>query len=181
MRRDAKQNRDRIVAAAETVFGSHGAAGSTEEVARLANVGIATVFRHFPTKEALVEAALAAHFNRLATRAESLRQDPDAGSALSELVRTMVRDGATKVTLASMTTKRGELQPSVRDASNQLRDAVAAAVRRAQDSGAVRGSVTVDEVYLLIRALAQTSATAVPERATLDRAVDIVLSGLRVR
>jgi AcrR family transcriptional regulator len=51
-------NRERILAAAEAVFGEHGAAGSTEDVARRAEVGIATVFRHFPTKAALVEAAL---------------------------------------------------------------------------------------------------------------------------
>src|SRR5215216_1740047 len=55
MRQDARENRERILTAAEAVFGAHGATGSTEEVARRAGVGIATVFRHFPTKEALIE------------------------------------------------------------------------------------------------------------------------------
>ncbi|WP_210745095.1 TetR/AcrR family transcriptional regulator [Nocardia flavorosea] len=58
MRQDARENRERILAAAEKVFGAHGGAGSTEEVDRRAGVGIATVFRHFATKEDLIEAAL---------------------------------------------------------------------------------------------------------------------------
>jgi AcrR family transcriptional regulator len=178
VRRDAQENRERILEAAEAVFGRHGAAGSTEEVARLAGVGVATVFRHFPTKEALAQAALVSHFTRLTAQATTLAEDPDAGSALRALVHAMVDDGATKLTLASVA-KEGDLRQSgVIEAATQLRSAMDIALRRAQDSGTVRASVTVDEVYLLIRGLAQASATAAADKKTLDRAVEIVLAGL---
>ena len=83
MRQDARENRERILAAAEVVFGARGATGSTEEVAQRADVGIATVFRHFPTKETLVEAALLRHFDHLTTLAQHSVASPDPGSAWS--------------------------------------------------------------------------------------------------
>jgi len=144
----------------------------------VAGVGIATVFRHFPTKQALVEATLIAHFQRLTARARSLSESSEPAELLSTLIREMVQSGATKVTLASVAGEGSDLPPGVRDASNQLRDAVADALSRAQDAGAARDSLTVDEVYLLIRALAQTTATTPTDKTTLDGAVDIVLAGL---
>ncbi len=64
-RTDARTNRERILTVAEEVFGRGGDTASTEEVARLAGVGIATVFRHFPTKTALLRAVLIGRLNRL--------------------------------------------------------------------------------------------------------------------
>jgi AcrR family transcriptional regulator len=178
MRRDAQENRERILAAAEAVFGRAGEAGSTEEVARLADVGIATVFRHFPTKEALVEAVLLEHFRRITALARELSAGPDPREALEALVREMVRTGGTKIALASAAGGPANVAPAIHDASNELRDAVADVLRRAQRAGAARRPVEVDEVYLLIRALAQATATMPVEEATLDRAVDVVLAGL---
>lgn len=178
MRQDARENRERILAAAEEVFGAHGAAGSTEEVARRAGVGIATVFRHFPTKEALVEAALLRHFDQLTRRAQALAEGPDPAAALRTLVCVMIEDGATKLTLASALSDHGGFPASVGAASGRLQGIVRDVLRRAQDSGAVRASVQVDEVYLLIRGLAQASATMDTSARTLDRAVDLVLGGL---
>jgi AcrR family transcriptional regulator len=177
MRHDAQQNRERILAAAEAVFGEHGAAGSTEDVARRAEVGIATVFRHFPTKDALVEAVLLRHFAELTVRARTLAESPDPAKALQTLVRVMIDTGATKITLASLLSEGGNSSASAR-ASDELRGVVDVVLRRAQSVGAVRRSTTVDEVYLLIRALAQVSATVPTRQTTLRRAVDIVLAGL---
>ncbi|GAA5198657.1 hypothetical protein GCM10023322_72530 [Rugosimonospora acidiphila] len=164
--------------AAEAVFGEHGAAGSTEDVARRAGVGIATVFRHFPTKEALIEAALLRHFAELTTQARALAEDPDPATALGTLVRTMIETGSTKLTLASLLGERGEFPESASAASELLRTEVRRVLRRAQDSGVARRSVTVDEVYLLVRGLAQASATMPTKASTLHRAVDVVLAGL---
>jgi AcrR family transcriptional regulator len=178
MRQDARENRERILAAAETVFGDQGATGSTEEVARLAGVGIATVFRHFPTKEALVEAALLRHFARLTERAHTLAAEPDPAAALHTLVRTMIETGATKLTLASALVDGGVLPATVATASSDLKTAVGEALRRAQEVGAVRPSINVEEVYLLIRGLAQASATMATAPPVVDRAIDVVLAGL---
>lgn len=178
MRQDARENRERILAAAEEIFGAHGASGSTEEVARRAGVGIATVFRHFPTKEELIEAALLRHFDQLTERAHALAAGTDPTTAWRTLVRTMIETGATKLTLASMLADRGGVPDSAADASNRFKAAVSEVLHRAQDTGAVRPSVTIEEVYLLIRGLAQASATMQAQPDTLDRAIDVVLTGL---
>ncbi|MGW1738431.1 TetR/AcrR family transcriptional regulator [Nocardia sp. NPDC001965] len=178
MRQDARENRERILTAAEEVFGSHGGSGSTEEVARRAGVGIATVFRHFPTKEELIEAALLRHFDQLTERANALALDADQAVAWRTLVRAMIETGATKLTLASTLDDHGRLPRSAATASNRLKVAVGVVLLQAQETGAVRPSVTVEEVYLLIRGLAQASATMSVQPATLDRAIDVVLTGL---
>ena len=181
MRADARQNRQRILAAAEAVFGESGASGSTEEVARRAGVGVGTVFRHFPTKDELLAAALVEHFAELTALARAAAAEADATTALRRVVRAMIESGAVKVRLLELVRAGGEPPESVRAASGELRDAVAMIVRRAQRAGAVRRSVGVDEVYLLIRGLAQASASQPTSGRTLGRAVDVVLDGLAAR
>lgn len=178
MRQDARENRERVLAAAEAVFGAQGAAGSTEEVARRAGVGIATVFRHFPTKEELIEAALVRHFDQLIVQARTLAVEAEPAVAWRTLVRTMIVTGATKLTLASMVAGDKGLPENAAAASTRLKAAVSDVLRRAQAGGAVRTSVTVEEVYVLIRGLAQASATMPVPPDTMDRAIDVVLTGL---
>ncbi len=177
MRQDARENRERILAAAEEVFGAGGASASTEEVARRAGVGIATVFRHFPTKEALLEATLLRHFDHLTERAQELAAEADPREAWRALLTTMITTGATKLTLISLLRESGDFPSSAAAASERLKAAVDDALRRAQSSGAVRPSVTIDEVYVLMRGLAQATATMPTSPAVLERAVDIVIAG----
>ncbi|MBB5911713.1 AcrR family transcriptional regulator [Nocardia transvalensis] len=179
MRQDARQNRERILAAAEAVFGEQGAAGSTEEVARRAGVGVATVFRHFPTKTDLLEATVLSHFATLHVRAETLAAERDPFEALRTLIRVMIESGATKLTLISLLGTDGRVPESVRSASHDVRTTVDTVLSRAREAGQVRPSVTVDEIYLLIRGLSQVSATQPANPETLGRAIDIVLAGIR--
>jgi AcrR family transcriptional regulator len=181
MRRNAEANRERILIAAEAVFGEYGAAGSTEDVARRAEVGIATVFRHVPTKDALIEAALLRHFAALREQAADLAAESDAAAALRRLVTTMIETGATKLTLASLVGERGAFPPSVVAAAEELRATMGVILGRAQAAGAVQADITVDEVYVLIRGLAQATATQPASKATIKRAIDIVLRGLDAR
>lgn len=181
MRRDARDNRERILAAAVVVFGAHGQVGSTEDVARRAGVGSATVFRHFPTKEALVEAALLRHFDELTTQAEALRESADPVEGWRTLVRVMIETGATKLMLASTVIKIDESPDSLTAAANRLKIVADDLLQRAQVSGAVRPSVTIEEVYLLIRGLAQASAMMPTSPHILSGAIDIVLNGLSPR
>jgi len=177
VRANAVANRERILAAAEAVFGEHGATGSTEDVAQRAGVGIATVFRHFPTKSALIEAALIRYFEVLNQQASVPAASPDAGSALRTLIRTMIETGSTKLTLASLLAD-GTLPPALRDASDALRRTVHDVLTRAATAGEIRQDVSVDEVYLLVRGLAQACATTTTPRRTPDGAINIVLTGL---
>src|SRR5262249_11167153 len=151
----------------------------TEEVARRAGVGIATVFRHFPTKDALIEAALLQHFAVLNEQAGALAAQADADAALRRLVARMIDTGATKLTLAPPVGERGgAFAPSVEASARELRATVARILERAKAVGAIHPDVTVDEVYLLIRGLAQATATQPASQATTRRAIDIVLRGL---
>ncbi|HMJ75619.1 MAG TPA: helix-turn-helix domain-containing protein [Iamia sp.] len=177
MRQDARNNRERILQAADAVFGEHGAAGSTEEVARRAGVGIGTVFRHFPTKEALLSAALSRHLAALGAVAEQAMDAPDGATGLRSLVEAMVRTGGSKVALASLL---DPLPLDARTASEELRRSVGVVLRRAKAEGAVRPTVTLDQLYLLIRGLSHASAMAPPSARALRGATDIVLAGLLV-
>jgi len=177
MRADAAANRDRILAAAEAVFSEAGEAGSTDDIARRASVGIGTVFRHFPTKQDLLEATLVHHFEGLTVQARALA-DGDPAAGLRELIEAMVGTGATKILLIGLLRDSdGTLPDAAVRAARQTRRAVGALLRRAQAAGAVRADVSVDEVYLLIRGLALGAARPT-KTATRRKALDIVLAGL---
>ena len=96
VRADAQRNRARLLDAAERVFALHGVAASTEEIARQAGVGIGTVFRHFPTKEALLEAVFRRRLQQLATHADALANAPDPGAAFFGFVSHVVELAVTQ-------------------------------------------------------------------------------------
>ena len=178
MRTDARLNRERIIAAAEEVFSEQGSAGSTEEVARRAGVGIATVFRHFPTKDQLIEAALVRNLDRRTDLARNLAVADDAGEALRTLIRTMIEDGPTKITLATLIAPGAGIPPAAEEASQRLKEAVGAVLDRARETKAIREGVSVEEVYFLVRGLAQAAAAAPVPAATMRGAIDVVLAGI---
>jgi AcrR family transcriptional regulator len=181
VRRDALANREAVLAAAEAVFGATGGSGSTEEVARRAGVGIGTVFRHFPTKQDLIEAAVVRHFDRVTEQARALAATADPGSAFAILVETMVSRASTKIALLNLLSAQKGMTDAAARASRDLRDAVGVVLRQAQRAGAVRADVSIDEVFLLIRGLSQASATAPVAASTLHKAVAVVLDGLAPR
>jgi AcrR family transcriptional regulator len=178
VRRNAVANRERIVAAALEVFGTHGAAASTEEVARRAGVGIATVFRHFPTKDALVEEALLRQFAAVHELAAKAVRDSDPALALNELLRVMIGAGRSKLTLTGLLRDPANPPTAVLDAAAELRGLVDTVLRRAQEAGTADPDVSIDEVYFLLRGLAEASATGDTEPAVLGRAVRIIQRGV---
>jgi AcrR family transcriptional regulator len=178
VRRDALANREAVLTAAEAVFGEAGETASTEEVARRAGVGIGTVFRHFPTKQDLIEATVVRHFERVTAQARALAATADPGPAFATLVETMVGGASTKIALVNHLTAQTGMTDAAARASRDLRDAVAVVLGQAQRAGAIRGDVSIDEVFLLIRGLSQASAAAPVATATLRKAVAVVLDGL---
>lgn len=178
MRKDARANRERILAAAEAVFGASGELGSTEDVAARAGVGIATVFRNFPTKEALIEATLVRQFGRLNEQASRLAGGSDPGRAVRQLIVTLIETSSTKLTLISLAGKNGQLPPAVQEATSQVQATISGILAHAKDQGAVAGDVTVDEFFLLVRGFAQAAATMPQAPVTLDRAIEIICRAL---
>jgi AcrR family transcriptional regulator len=96
-RSDARRNRTRVLSAAAAVFAAQGVGASTEEVARAAGVGVGTVFRHFPTKEALLLAVYEERLDELAGEARSLAAADDPGAAFEDFFRTVVASSGTKL------------------------------------------------------------------------------------
>jgi len=178
MRKNARANRERILAAAETVFGASGELGSTEDVAARAGVGIATVFRHFPTKDALIEATLVRQFDRLAEQASRLAGEPDPGRAVRELIVTLIETSSTKLTLISLVGEGGQLPPAVQEATSRVQAAIGGVLAQAKNGSVVAGDVTVEEFFVLVRGVGQAAATMPAAPVTLDRAVEIICRGL---
>jgi len=90
LRADAQKNHDHLLATARGIVLDRGAQASLRDIARQAGVGLGTLYRHFPTREALLEALLRADFDALARRAETLAQEPDAARALVTWLREAV-------------------------------------------------------------------------------------------
>lgn len=178
-RADARTNRGRVLDAAEEVFGTGGESASTEEVARLAGVGVATVFRHFPTKAALLQAVLVRRFDRLREQAETLLGGTDPGGAFVDFFSHLVADAATKIAIGeALLEAGGDTDGDAARASHGLRAAVGALLRQAQDAGAVRDDVELPEVYALLVATSRAAAHGSLEPEVRARMLAIVFDGL---
>jgi AcrR family transcriptional regulator len=176
---DARANRGRILDVAEEVFGTGGPSASTEEVARLAGVGIATVFRHFPTKAALLEAVLVRRFDRLREQAEALLDAVDPGEAFFDFFSYLVADAATKIAIAeALLDAGGDSEGDAAQASLGLRRAVDALLQRAQRAGGLRDDVELPEVYALLVATSRAAAHTHLDEEVRTRMLAIVFEGL---
>jgi AcrR family transcriptional regulator len=176
---DGQANRVRILDVAEAVFGQGGETASTEEVARRAGVGIATVFRHFPTKAALLQAVLVRRFDRLREQAEALRETGDPETAFFDFFRHLVVDAATKIAIGEALLKAGgDSDGEAAQASNGLRRAVGALLQQAQHVRAVRDDVELPEVYALLVAISQAGAHTDLDDEVQGRVLAIVFDGL---
>ncbi|TDD39930.1 TetR/AcrR family transcriptional regulator [Actinomadura sp. KC06] len=182
LRADAVRNRAKVLAAAEEVFAVRGTSASTEEVARKAGVGIGTVFRHFPTKESLLEAVLVALLERLAAEAEGLRTADDAGAAFfgffTRVVARAAAEQAVTEALAEAGARTGaDARAAAGRAGPDLEAALGALLERAQEAGAVRADVGAAEVMALLAGMSYAAARAGAHEDVLRFAFD----GLRPR
>ncbi|MFC4053828.1 TetR/AcrR family transcriptional regulator [Actinomadura syzygii] len=161
LRADAQRNRAKVLAAAEEVFADLGTSASTEEVARRADVGIGTVFRHFPTKESLLEAVLVTLVERLAGEAEELQSADDAGSAFFGFFSRVVAQAAAKQAVTEALAEAGvDARGVTGRAGPGLKDAIGALLVRAQRAGAVRSDVGAGEVMALLAGMSYAAGHA---------------------
>ncbi|RSM86014.1 TetR/AcrR family transcriptional regulator [Kibdelosporangium aridum] len=175
MRADAKRNRAKILAAAEEVFVEAGVDASTEEVARRAGVAIGTVFRHFPTKNDLLAAMMKELAARLVDEAKTLAAQGDPETALFTFFAGVVERAAGKKTVVELLgvdiQVDGQLQA--------MRDAIGTLLLRAQEVGAVRADVQLDEVMALLAATSHGAMDGGWSRDLRTRTLGVVFAGLR--
>lgn len=180
MRADARDNRERILAAANEVFGTGGETASTDDVAKLAGVGIATVFRHFPTKQDLLHAVLTARLAALRDRARELSADPDPGAAFRTFFTECVTTAPTKLAIAAALLDAGPIEDGSLGVGDEVRKAFAALLARAQHAGVIRSDIDWPEVWALMIGASRAETTAI-DPAVRDRAIALIFDGLRAR
>ena len=174
MRADARHNRERIVEAGRTAFGERGRGVQMDDVARLAGVGVGTLYRHFPRKEDLVLELVRDSVRSFTESAHEALARDDPWEAVEWLVRGKA---------ASMARNRG-----LRDAisviefgdenpwdSTEARHAAEALLSRARDEGAIRSDITVDDWQALMCGL----SAAISSGADPDRQAGFLLAALR--
>ena len=177
LRADARRNLDRILEAASDAFAELGPDVTIDEIARRAGVGHGTVFRRFPTKDALRAAVIRARLDELLARANELLEEPDAGAALQEFVWHVAGYCRRDRALFEGIEKCGGFA-DVTDAKQELHETVNRLIRRAQRAGAVRRGLDARDIGALVGAAIQASMHAERDDAW-RRYVQVVLDGLR--
>ena len=179
LRADARRNRALVLQAARSAFASEGLAVPLDEIARRAGVGPGTVYRHFPTKDALFAAVIVDVLEALCEQADELVQSPDPGAAFFAFVTGLITTGATNQAIFdALSGAPEEVQSACATVSEQLSAALDALLTRAQGADAVRNDVTAADLKaLLVGALAAQTAAA-PD-ATPARLVQVTCDGLR--
>jgi AcrR family transcriptional regulator len=177
-RADAVRNRERVLEAAKAVFSAGGPDASLETVARRAGVGIGTLYRHFPTREALFEAVYRREVAQLVELAEQLKSEVEPVEALRRWLRSNVEFVATKkgmsTALALAVHGSSELYAYTFD---RLTKAVGALLDRAVAAGEIRSDVGPED---LLRALVGMCYMHDQPgwQATVLRLVDVFVDGL---
>ena len=172
-RADARANHDKLVAAARALFADKGTSAPLEEVAERAGVGIGTLYRHFPTRQALLEAVYVDEVEAMARAGADLAGLPP-WEALSQWLHQYVGFAATKRALNEA------LMETDSDVLLTCRTAIVGAgtplVERAQRAGVVRSDTTFSDVVRMVGAIALVP-TEDPEQK--QRLLDLALDGLR--
>ncbi|HEY0452324.1 helix-turn-helix domain-containing protein [Actinophytocola sp.] len=178
MRADARRNYDRIVVTARDAFAEHGIDIPLDDIAKRAHVGAGTLYRHFPSREALVEAVYRNEVTQLADRAYALRDELAPEEALFVWIREEVRWVTESSGLAS--TLKAAIEDSSRTFSyckEELRAAVSSLLAPAQAAGVVRADLEPSDVLRLSHGVGAAATYADAEGA--ERLLSVVLDGIR--
>jgi AcrR family transcriptional regulator len=179
-RADAVRNRERVLEAAKTVFSAGGSDASLEAVAKRAGVGIGTLYRHFPTREALFEAVYRREVQQLSELAEALKSEASPVDALRRWLRSNVEFVATKKGMSAA------LQLAVHGSSelyahtfDRLTKAVGALLDRAVAAGEIRSDISPEDLLRALVGMCYMHDQPGWQRSVV-RLVDVFVDGLRV-
>jgi AcrR family transcriptional regulator len=179
LRADAKQNREQILDAAYKIFSEKGTSIPISEIARQAGVGIGTVYRHFPSKEALSEAVNVSYKQKLTKEAKSLIDNTDPGKVFFDFFIHIIEDGFTNKAL------KDALNAGMADFDvlQDFQSTFATLLTRAQQAKAVREDIDIKDLITLMMsllfAIEQRKGDLDMER--FNKLMSIVSDGLRYK
>ncbi|MET7551132.1 helix-turn-helix domain-containing protein [Streptomyces sp. NPDC005479] len=150
LRRDAQRNRDAIVAAARTAFSEQGLGASLEGVAREAGVAIGTLYRHFPTRLALVETLFNAKYTELLVAAEEAAAMDDAWEGFCRSMEKLCQLQACDRAFNDLISARLPLHATGREMHDRTKELCGQIMRNAQEQGVLRGDVTAQDIAFVI-------------------------------
>jgi AcrR family transcriptional regulator len=181
LRADARRNRARILEVAQEVFAAEGVTAPIDDIATRAGVGVGTIYRHFPTKEALFHAILAHRVDSIVADIHALAQRPDPGPAFFELFSRVLESGLMNKDLfdaMAANTADGALALSAEHGAAMM-DALGELLDKAQRAGAVRTGITAADVKGLMIGAHAIQRHHSDDTAATARLVEIICDGLR--
>jgi AcrR family transcriptional regulator len=184
LRADARRNRDRIVAAAKTLFATHGPDAPTEEIARSAGVAPGTLYRHFADREALIRAVAVNNLDH--ALAEAHAAVAEEGDAWDALVRILRQSHELRLSFRLLTAYPHVLavlkkEREADQTRRQMVDLLDRVVRRAQAEGTLRSDVGTGDVAVMFALLAHPLSIEWSDTAQLasERCMALLLESLR--
>jgi AcrR family transcriptional regulator len=176
LRADAAKNRERILAAAEATFTAEGVSAPIDAVAQRAGVGVGTVYRHFPTKEALFEAIVTARLDDLCEMTRQLTEDVPPDEAVFSFLREFGRQASAKQDLFDAMDAAGlDIKSACAASVDELTRGIDLLLEQAKSAGAVRHDVVTGEVMALIVGACHSKQ----DDLVCQRMVEIVCDGIR--
>ena len=182
LRADARRNRERVLAAARELFATDGLSVSLDEIARQAGVGPGTVHRHFPTKEALIAAVAIDRLQQVIAQARGLASAEDPAAAFRTQLSRMLAYGDDSAPLKSALAGTDlDIRTAAPEIAGELRDAVGVLLLRAQDAGAIRPDLDIEDLMALLAGTFQAIryAGANTNSRQAQRLTGVLLDGLR--
>jgi AcrR family transcriptional regulator len=179
LRADARRNREKVLAAARAVFAEQGVEAQMDDVAKRADVGVGTVYRHFPTKDALVNALTDELFAVIAVHTRTLLTVEDPWEAFTRAMwfgaeKTAGDRAFTEILSASR-------PPRSCPGKEDLILTTAELMERCKAAGVMRPDVTIDDIPMLMCGIGSASQVEHPVPDAWRRHLAIVLDGLRAQ
>ncbi|ARF81717.1 TetR/AcrR family transcriptional regulator [Kitasatospora aureofaciens] len=180
LRADAARNRARLLDVATEVFTTRGVGVPTEEIARTAGVGVGTLFRHFPTKEALLEAVMVRRLEEIAAQTARLAAETKPSQALFACFQLIVEQSAGKNEFVQALATAGvDAHAALQDSTEMIQGQLAALLGQAQRSGAVRTDFGLPELLALLAGTSTTMEHLEANPEARQRIFNVVFDGLR--
>ena len=178
LRADARQNYERLVAAAASAIGELGAHVSLEEVVKRAGVGIGTLYRHFPNRQALLEAVYRDQVTMQCARGRELLATKPPAEALPLWLHAMLTYNLTMRGLKEAL-MAGEISPQTSECKTNMHAVGSELLARAQEAGAVRRDIEITDLLRLVHSIALMVETGAEGATRAERIFEVMVAGLK--